>query len=138
MTRTIPTLVFTLALGVFSASFAQDARRGALVMYVGPAPLYLMSVGLAVPERDRLVIRARIEFSADCTPAGVLAVDVTEERVFPMREINPGETPEAYGELHASAYREGVTARGGTPTLEYSSCVQQVMTQRALRQLERR
>jgi hypothetical protein len=107
-------------------------------MYVGPAPQYLMSVGLAVPERERLVIRARIEFASDCTLAGVPAVDVTNDQVYVMREVNADETPEAYGELHAAAYSERVAARGGTAAPEYRACVQQVMTQRAVRQLARR
>lgn len=135
MMRTLSLLVFALAL---SSAAASAQSRGVLAMHVGPAPEYRMSVGIVVPERDRLMMRARIEWAPDCTPAGVAAADVTEDQVFPMTEIGAGETPEAYGDVHAAAYDQRVTALGGASAPEYLSCVRTVMTQRGTSQLERR
>jgi hypothetical protein len=127
--------IFLLAVLSLSALPTASAQSGALAMYIGPAPEYRLSIGIAAPQRERLFLQARIEFAPDCAPMGAAALDITDsperDYVIPFRQLRSDETQGAYAEAYTAIYRGAVAARGGIGTAEYRECVRQVMLGRA-------
>ncbi len=133
--RLLLALAFSVVLGAVNATAQQ---RGALAMHVGPAPEYRLSLGLVTPQRDRVMMSARLEMAPDCSWVGGAALDVTEQEVYPLPAIGVTETAEAYGEIHAEIYSAKVADRGGVVSSDYRACVEQVMTGQGEAQLRRR
>lgn len=133
--RLLLVLVLSVVIGAASVSAQQ---RGVFAMHIGPAPDYRMSLGLVVPERDRMMMRARIEMAPDCSWTGGAALDVTTQEIYPVPDVGAAETAEAYGESLAEVYSAKVADIGGVVSSDYRACVARVMTGRAENQLRGR